>query len=268
MSQPAPVLDSGRARHGPRCPGDSSTSGGDPGSGARIPAGAGSGARLRRLPHRPPCRGRRAAESEAPARPRPPVVGTVVEAAGAASTLAGPATRVGIPWLGWTCGAAASVSAGGRTSARSAGSPDTTSTADSQRWRSPTSATAFPFPDGYPDIQAAPLLCAGLIGYRAYRMTGDARRDWVLRLRRGGAHLIQVAIHQGRTVHAFTRPGDIAEPVVRPRPWARPGPGTPTEPRPSRCDAAHHLRPGGRAGSARARAPSSRGAWWSAPGST
>ena len=66
----------------------------------------------------------------------------------------------------------------------------------------------FPLPDRYDDVHAAPLLCAGLIGYRAYAMAGDAR---VLGLYGFGAaaHLVaQVALAQGRTVYAFTRPGD------------------------------------------------------------
>jgi alcohol dehydrogenase, propanol-preferring len=66
----------------------------------------------------------------------------------------------------------------------------------------------FPVPDGYPDLQAAPLLCAGLIGYRALGLAGDGER---LALYGFGAaaHIIcQVALHQGRRVFAFTRPGD------------------------------------------------------------
>ncbi|QKK11977.1 MAG: zinc-dependent alcohol dehydrogenase family protein [Pseudomonadota bacterium] len=68
----------------------------------------------------------------------------------------------------------------------------------------------FPLPDGYDDAHAAPLLCAGLIGYRSYRMAGDARRIGLYGFG-AAAHIIaQVALHQGREVYAFTRPGDEA----------------------------------------------------------
>ena len=66
----------------------------------------------------------------------------------------------------------------------------------------------FPIPIGYPDLQAAPLLCAGLIGYRSLRMAGDAHRLGFYGFG-AAAHIIaQVAIHQGREVYAFTRKGD------------------------------------------------------------
>ena len=66
----------------------------------------------------------------------------------------------------------------------------------------------FPIPEGYPDLQAAPLLCAGLIGYRSLRMTGDAERLGLYGFG-AAAHIIaQVALHQGRKVYAFTSPGD------------------------------------------------------------
>ena len=68
----------------------------------------------------------------------------------------------------------------------------------------------FPIPDGYPDLQAAPLLCAGLIGYRALRMCGDGERLGIYGFG-AAAHIIcQVARWQGRRVFAFTRPGDTA----------------------------------------------------------
>jgi propanol-preferring alcohol dehydrogenase len=66
----------------------------------------------------------------------------------------------------------------------------------------------FTIPDGYPDTQAAPLLCAGLIGYRAYRFTGQAQRLGLYGFGSAAHILCQVAVHQGREVLAFTRPGD------------------------------------------------------------
>jgi propanol-preferring alcohol dehydrogenase len=66
----------------------------------------------------------------------------------------------------------------------------------------------FPIPDAYTDVEAAPLLCAGLIGYRALRLTGDAERVGLYGFG-ASAHIVaQVARHQGRRVFAFTRPGD------------------------------------------------------------
>ena len=71
-------------------------------------------------------------------------------------------------------------------------------------------ATCSALPDRYADEQAAPLLCAGLIGYRAYAMAGDAPRLGLYGFG-AAAHLIaQVAVLQGREVYAFTRPGDHA----------------------------------------------------------
>ena len=73
----------------------------------------------------------------------------------------------------------------------------------------------FPLPDDYPDVQAAPLLCAGLIGYRALGMAGDAARLGLYGFG-AAAHIIaQVARHQGREVFAFTRAGDARAQAVR-----------------------------------------------------
>jgi propanol-preferring alcohol dehydrogenase len=66
----------------------------------------------------------------------------------------------------------------------------------------------YPIPEGYPDLQAAPLLCAGLIGYRALRMTEDAQRLGFYGFGAAAHILIQVARYQGREVYAFTRRGD------------------------------------------------------------
>src|SRR2546425_2476649 len=95
----------------------------------------------------------------------------------------------------------------------------------------------FKLPDGYNDTDAAPLLCAGLIGYRAYRMAGDARRLGIYGFG-AAAHIIaQVAVHQGRQVFAFTSPGDAeAQQFARTlgASWA----GSSTDPPPEALDAA------------------------------
>ncbi len=66
----------------------------------------------------------------------------------------------------------------------------------------------FPIPEGYPDLQAAPLLCAGLIGYRALRLVGEAERIGFYGFGAAAHILCQVAVHEGRRVFAFTREGD------------------------------------------------------------
>jgi propanol-preferring alcohol dehydrogenase len=122
----------------------------------------------------------------------------------------GPAigTRVGVPWLGATCGRCVYCLSGRENlcaEARYTGYQIDGGYADSA---TADARFVLPIPDRYDDLHAAPLLCAGLIGYRAYRMAGEAR---VLGLYGFGAaaHLIaQVALAQGRTVCAFTRPGD------------------------------------------------------------
>jgi propanol-preferring alcohol dehydrogenase len=119
--------------------------------------------------------------------------------------------RVGVPWLGWTCG---------RCEHCLAGCENLCPKAEFTGWQRDggyaeqvlaDARYVFAIPSGYDDAQAAPLLCAGLIGWRAYSMAGpDARRIGLYGFG-AAAHLIaQVAVHQGREVFAFTRPGDSA----------------------------------------------------------
>jgi propanol-preferring alcohol dehydrogenase len=116
--------------------------------------------------------------------------------------------RVGVPWLGWTCGTCEFCRAGRENlcaKARFTGYQIDGGYADC------TVADArfcFAMPAGYSDAEAAPLLCAGLIGYRALVMAGEARRLGIYGFG-AAAHIIaQVARWQGRTVLAFTSPGD------------------------------------------------------------
>ena len=92
----------------------------------------------------------------------------------------------------------------------------------------------FPLPEGYSDIEAAPLLCAGLIGYRTYRLAGEHAQALGIYGFGAAAHLLaQVAIHQGRRVYAFTRPGDdAAQQFARSlgAVWAGPSDALPPEP--------------------------------------
>jgi len=116
--------------------------------------------------------------------------------------------RVGIPWLGYSCGTCALCKSGRENlcpSARFTGYQLDGGYAD---YAVADARYAFKLPSSYGDREVAPLLCAGLIGYRAYRMVGDARRLGFYGFG-AAAHIIaQLARHDGREVYAFTRPGD------------------------------------------------------------
>jgi propanol-preferring alcohol dehydrogenase len=116
--------------------------------------------------------------------------------------------RVGVPWLGWTDGRCRYCRSGRENLCDNAlftgydidGGYAQRTVADER--------FCFPIPEGYPDLQAAPLLCAGLIGYRALRLAGDAERLGLYGFG-AAAHIIaQVAVHEGRRVFAFTRAED------------------------------------------------------------
>jgi alcohol dehydrogenase, propanol-preferring len=137
------------------------------------------------------------------------IVGTVA-AAGASVTGVTIGARVGVPWLGWTCGACAYCRSGRENlcdHARFTGYHLDGGFAD---YCVADHRFCFPIPDGYPDLQAAPLLCAGLIGYRSLRMAGDAEHIGFYGFGAAAHILIQVARSQGRRVYAFTRAGDTA----------------------------------------------------------
>ena len=134
------------------------------------------------------------------------IVGTVLAAGDGVD--AEPGARVGIPWLGWTCGECRPCRAGRENLCVRArftgldvdGGYATRAVADAR--------FCFPLPEAYGDLEAAPLLCAGLIGHRALRMTGDSERLGLYGFG-AAAHIVcQVARHQGRRVFAFTRADD------------------------------------------------------------
>jgi propanol-preferring alcohol dehydrogenase len=134
----------------------------------------------------------------------------VVEEIGSGARRFARGERVGIPWLGWTDGVCR-YCRGGRENlcdhARFTGFQIDGGYAE---LTVAEEAYCFPIPAGYADAGAAPLMCAGLIGYRSLRMTGDAERLGIYGFG-AAAHIIaQVARHQGRRVFAFTRPGDTA----------------------------------------------------------
>jgi alcohol dehydrogenase, propanol-preferring len=136
------------------------------------------------------------------------IVGTIAEAGEGAGRFTG-GQRVGVPWLGWTDGECRycrtereNLCVRGRFTGYDIDGGYAELAVADERF-------CFPIPEGYPDLQAAPLLCAGLIGYRSLRLCGDDARRLGLYGFGDSAHIIcQVAAYQGREVFAFTRPGD------------------------------------------------------------
>jgi len=118
--------------------------------------------------------------------------------------------RVGIPWLGWTCGVCSYCARGLENLCPNARFTGYTWNGGFAELAIADARYCFPIPEGYPDLQAAPLLCAGLIGYRALRLAGEARVLGFYGFGAAAHILIQVARHQGRAVYAFTRSGDTA----------------------------------------------------------
>lgn len=133
-----------------------------------------------------------------------------VEAAGAGVTDLAPGRRVGIPWLAWTCGECAFCREGRENLCPAARFTGYTVDGGYAEYAVADARYCFPLAEGLDDVAAAPLLCAGLIGYRALCRAGAARALGIYGFG-AAAHLVtQVARHQGREVYAFTRPGDEA----------------------------------------------------------
>jgi alcohol dehydrogenase, propanol-preferring len=146
---------------------------------------------------------------ELPIVPGHEIVG-VVEVIGDGVTNLKVGDRVGIPWLGYSCGECAFCQAGRENLCANARFTGYHNDGGYAEFVVADAGYAFKLPDSYSDVDAAPLLCAGLIGYRAYRMTGEGRRLGLYGFG-AAAHLIaQVAVHDKREVLAFTRPGDEA----------------------------------------------------------
>ncbi len=146
-------------------------------------------------------------EPKLPLVPGHQIVGTV-ERVGEGVERFAPGDRVGIPWLGWTCGRCRYCRSGRENLCAEARFTGYQIDGGFAEYARADARYCFPVPEGYPDLQAAPLLCAGLIGYRALRMAGDAGRLGLYGFG-SSAHIItQVARHQGRRVFAFTRDGD------------------------------------------------------------
>jgi alcohol dehydrogenase, propanol-preferring len=137
------------------------------------------------------------------------IVGSVVEL-GAGCRRFAPGARVGVPWLHGTCGDCGYCSSGRENLCERALFTGWSVDGGYAEYAVANEDFAFAIPPGYDDEQAAPLLCAGLIGFRALRMLPDARAVGLYGFG-AAAHLIaQVALAQGRQVYAFTRAGDDA----------------------------------------------------------
>ena len=118
--------------------------------------------------------------------------------------------RVGVPWLGATCGACEFCRAGRENLCEQARFTGYDLDGGYAEYAVADERFCLPLPDCYGDAEAAPLLCAGLIGYRSYCFAGDAKTIGIYGFG-AAAHIVaQIARHQGRTVYAFTRPGDSA----------------------------------------------------------
>ena len=135
------------------------------------------------------------------------IIGTVVEA-GAHAGRFPVGQRIGVPWLGGTCGHCRYCRSGRENLCSDAKFTGYTLNGGYAEYTVANENYCFPIPDDYPDAAAAPLLCAGLIGYRALRAAGDAERIGIYGFG-AAAHIIaQVARWQGRKIYAFARPGD------------------------------------------------------------
>jgi len=119
--------------------------------------------------------------------------------------------RVGVPWLGWTCGSCRFCAMGRENLCDEARFTGYTINGGYAQYTVADQRYCFQLPSSYGDAEAAPLLCAGLIGYRSYRKCGaDSERLGIYGFG-AAAHIVaQIAVHQGKTVFAFTRPGDTA----------------------------------------------------------
>jgi propanol-preferring alcohol dehydrogenase len=135
------------------------------------------------------------------------IVGRVAQLGSDVTTL-GVGDRVGVPWLARTCGACRYCKLGLENLCEHALFTGYTVPGGYAELTVADARYCLPIPAGYSDVEAAPLLCAGLIGYRAYRAAGDASRLGLYGFGAAAHLLAQVARAEGREVYAFTKPGD------------------------------------------------------------
>jgi propanol-preferring alcohol dehydrogenase len=146
-------------------------------------------------------------EPKTPLIPGHEIVGSVA-AVGAAVTRFKIGDRLGVPWLGWTCGECSFCREGQENLCDRAKFTGYTLDGGYAEYTVADQRFCFPIPDDYSDIEAAPLLCAGLIGYRSLVKAGNGKRLGIYGFG-AAAHIVaQVAKYQNREIYAFTRPGD------------------------------------------------------------
>jgi propanol-preferring alcohol dehydrogenase len=148
-------------------------------------------------------------EPKLPLVPGHQIVGRVAEVGEGVSRFA-PGDRVGVPWLGWTDGTCRYCRSGRENLCDRARFTGYQIDGGYAEYAAADARFCFPIPEGYLDLQAAPLLCAGLIGYRSLRLAGEAERLGLYGFGASAHIVIQVARHQGRRVFAFVRAGDEA----------------------------------------------------------
>ena len=120
-----------------------------------------------------------------------------------------PEERVGVPWLGWTCGICKYCREGRENLCEQARFTGYTLDGGYAEYAVADERFCFRIPESYSDAEAAPLLCAGLIGYRSYARTGDPKRLGIYGFGAAAHIVVQVARFHGREIYAFTRRGDL-----------------------------------------------------------
>ena len=159
--------------------------------------------------------GRELTDCRLPVTPGHEIVGTVV-ALGANTERCREGERVGVPWLGWTCGVCDYCKSGRENLCDRARFTGYHLDGGYAEYAVADERYCVPIPERYGDAEAAPLLCAGLIGFRSYAMAGDAACIGLYGFGAAAHILAQVARAEGRTVFAFTRPGDVASQAFAP----------------------------------------------------
>lgn len=161
----------------------------------------------------------------------------VVDAVGPGATRYRVGERVGVPWLGWTCGECAYCRSGRENLCPTARFIGYTLDGGYAEYCVADERFCFALPTAFDDVAAAPLLCAGLIGYRSLGKAGDAERLGIYGFGAAAHVVAQVALWQGREVYAFTRPGDTAAQTFA-RSLGATWAGGSDEPAPAELDAA------------------------------
>jgi len=146
-------------------------------------------------------------EPKLPLVPGHEIVG-MVEKIGSNVTMFRPGNRVGIPWLGYTCGECSFCRSGLENLCDDARFTGYTIDGGYAEYTIAEERYCFPIPEGYESVEAAPLLCAGLIGYRSFVMSGNAKSLGLYGFGAAAHIVIQIALYLGCRVYAFTRPND------------------------------------------------------------